>query len=177
MNRSLLLLLPFCWLLMTCKKDDGLPPETQTGANTFGCLVNGKKWIPTGGAGLFSRIEPVYGGLYDIPLNPRVIAIKVRANSPGREGMDIFVRASKVGEYIFNKSTLSINNDSKAENYAAYGDTEGRVYYTNPQATGKVIITKADTITGNVAGTFYFTARNPKGETIEVTKGRFDVKP
>ena len=38
----------------SCKKTntpsptDQLPPTTQTGANTFGCLVNGKVWIPKG---------------------------------------------------------------------------------------------------------------------------------
>ena len=34
-----------------CKKNDPtplaqLPPATQTGANTFGCLVNGQVWLP-----------------------------------------------------------------------------------------------------------------------------------
>lgn len=36
----------------SCKKDkaseDQLPPATQTGANTFGCLVNGKVFVPKG---------------------------------------------------------------------------------------------------------------------------------
>lgn len=35
-----------------CKKDKAseaqLPPVTQTGANTFGCLVNGKVFVPRG---------------------------------------------------------------------------------------------------------------------------------
>lgn len=36
-----------------CKKNklselDKLPPATQTGANTFGCLVNGKAYLPGG---------------------------------------------------------------------------------------------------------------------------------
>ena len=39
----------------SCKKEnkneDQLPPATQTGANTFGCLVNGKVWIPKGFSG------------------------------------------------------------------------------------------------------------------------------
>ncbi|MCW3074373.1 MAG: hypothetical protein JWP69_1442 [Flaviaesturariibacter sp.] len=36
---------------VSCKKDkdnDKLPPITQNGANTFGCLVNGKVWLPKG---------------------------------------------------------------------------------------------------------------------------------
>jgi len=41
-------------LLVSCKKNDpvsALPPETQTGANTFGCLVNGQPWTPQGNDG------------------------------------------------------------------------------------------------------------------------------
>ena len=51
MKRLLLLLLPLA--LLGCKKDDPkpedqLPPATRTGANTFGCLVNGQAWTPNG---------------------------------------------------------------------------------------------------------------------------------
>lgn len=48
------LLIVFTFLLLiasSCKKDankDKLPPATQTGENTFGCLVNGKVYIPKG---------------------------------------------------------------------------------------------------------------------------------
>lgn len=31
------------------KPEDQLPAATQTGANTFGCLLNGKPWMPSGG--------------------------------------------------------------------------------------------------------------------------------
>jgi len=35
-----------------CKKDHfHLPPETTTGANTFGCKVNGKVFVPRDGRG------------------------------------------------------------------------------------------------------------------------------
>tara|TARA_R110002073_G_C9371447_1_gene572214 strand:+ start:845 stop:1168 length:324 start_codon:yes stop_codon:yes gene_type:complete len=32
--------------LITLVEEDQLPPITQTGANTFGCLINGKVFIP-----------------------------------------------------------------------------------------------------------------------------------
>ena len=42
--------------LSQCKKNDinpvdQLPPATQTGANTFGCLVNRQVWLPKGNNG------------------------------------------------------------------------------------------------------------------------------
>jgi hypothetical protein len=57
---SLLLAVPYCK-----KNKDQLPSATQSGANTFGCLINGKARIPTGhGAG--SGIEPTSGGFLEL---------------------------------------------------------------------------------------------------------------
>nr|WP_315174346.1 hypothetical protein [uncultured Flavobacterium sp.] len=51
--KNLLLLILTVFTLISCDKDgqifagkDQLPPETQTGANTVGCLVNGKVFLP-----------------------------------------------------------------------------------------------------------------------------------
>ena len=53
MKHKLLSLLSIALLLMQCKKDEPSPEEqlpaaTQTGANTFGCLINGQTWEPNG---------------------------------------------------------------------------------------------------------------------------------
>ena len=54
MKNLLLLITSFVLLSSSCKKSkptnpvDQLPPETQTGANTFGCLVNGEVFKPGG---------------------------------------------------------------------------------------------------------------------------------
>lgn len=54
-----------------CKKNkpktelEKLPPITQTGANTFGCLVNGRTWIPKGFDGkpnFFVIVDPTFNG-------------------------------------------------------------------------------------------------------------------
>lgn len=52
-RRPPLLLLAALLGLSQCKKHDPdpvdqLPPATQTGANTFGCLLNGQLWTPSG---------------------------------------------------------------------------------------------------------------------------------
>jgi len=55
MKNILLLTISFFLLSSSCKKNkptnpvDQLPPETQTGANTFGCLINGEVFKPGGG--------------------------------------------------------------------------------------------------------------------------------
>ena len=50
----------FMVTLLSCKKQPVdqlslLPPATQTGANTFGCLVNGRAFLPK--KGLFSHTD------------------------------------------------------------------------------------------------------------------------
>ncbi len=48
--KTKLLILLLAILLLACNKDDdlgdSLPAATQTGANTVGCLVNGKVFLP-----------------------------------------------------------------------------------------------------------------------------------
>ncbi|MBC8151666.1 MAG: hypothetical protein H7Z72_02015 [Bacteroidetes bacterium] len=48
-------------------------------------------------------------------------------------------------------------------------------YVTSSKYTGWVSITKADTATGIVSGTFEFKAATPSGKTVTVSNGRFDV--
>lgn len=49
-----LALLSVALLLLTCKHNDPLPEPTQSGQNTFGCLINGKSYIPDGGRGFMA---------------------------------------------------------------------------------------------------------------------------
>ena len=46
----------------SCKKEiNALPDATQTGANTAGCLIDGKAWVPRGNSG--AGISPLGGGI------------------------------------------------------------------------------------------------------------------
>lgn len=51
-----------------CKKDDpeaGLPAATHTGANTFGCLVDGQVFVPLPPQGInSSKRDPLEASLY-----------------------------------------------------------------------------------------------------------------
>lgn len=52
-------------LMMGCSSDsnpeDGLPKETQTGANTFGCLIDGKLLVPRSGNN--NIVNPLSGAI------------------------------------------------------------------------------------------------------------------
>jgi len=159
-----------------CKKNkDQLPSATQSGANTFGCLIDGKAWIPTGhGAG--SGIEPTSGGFFGTPDGKRNIYIK--AYSPS-DDIHIFLKqVYTVGTYYLNKNNIGRPDFLiYPESYGGYFRDDGSYFVTDSLNTGVVRITYADTTSGIVSGTFQFTAKNPQtGPLKKITDGRFDYK-
>src|SRR5437773_8453594 len=99
------LLLCSLFLSNSCRKqknEEQLPPATQTGANTFGCLVDGKVWIPTGG-GAGSGINPTSGGFFGTPDGKRNIYIKAYSHN---DSIDIYLKQiAQPGTYYLNQNT------------------------------------------------------------------------
>ena len=159
----------------SCKKEINLlPDETQTGANTFGCLVDGKAWIPNGGSG-WAASKPISGG-YSSPL-PNVWLRTYKDN----ETIIFYIRnVNKVGTYPLNFDTQPKPANLYPQNYgevAMRSYTSGDdSYITTKTYTGSVEITRADSVNRIVSGRFSFTGVSSTGKTIKVTDGRFDCK-
>lgn len=160
---------------------DQLPPETQTGAKTFGCLVNGEAFKP-GGASLSGgsyQCNYQYLGTGANGGHYLIIAGRYQNNSQGGgSSVGLFTDSLKVHEG--NKYSLKGWN-TKGVAYAGYSsytnaynsyqtyDTDGSAY------TGELWIKKLDTVNQIVSGTFWFDAVNANGEKVEVREGRFDM--
>lgn len=140
---------------MTCKKSyiekNELPPITQTGANTFGCYVNGDVFVPRGsGANIVLSVE--------------------------KNGNDYFVKAihNEKGSIIFEFSP-SLNNEIKCFSYSNYKNQ--CLYNVCPPLNYELKIDKHDTnskiISGRFSYTFPATAACPE---VKITEGRFDLK-
>ncbi len=87
--------------------------------------------------------------------------------------------ATKPGTYLLNQSTAHFPNHSAS--YAYYVErrfTPTNEWITNIQYTGKVEITRIDTVNNIISGTFEFSAINLYNtpQPITITDGRFDVK-
>jgi len=137
-----------------------LPPATQTGANTFGCKVNGKVWLPSETAWMEFR----EGGISLVAKNKLTPQQTVIIN---------------IGKYVING--VGTYNISKLTPYYSNGyfRNESKHFETDDTNTGTIIITRLDTTKFNyiVSGTFNFKARDEiTGETVEVTEGRFDLR-
>jgi len=172
-NIFLLILLIGSLLLTACKKEvDTLPPATQKGLNTFGCLLNKKAWIPTGG-GFFSLINPTSGGFFVTPDGS--LNIYIAANSE-RESVEFFLYHAKTpGIYKLNTSPASMYPES----YGSYsiGDALGNTdyFFSDHIHTGSVTITRADITNRIVSGTFDMQLfQSSSGRVMNITKGRFD---
>lgn len=167
-----------CVIIVSCKKDvDELPPITQTGANTFGANVNGELWVPAGFgiAQTSPKLEVRYLPGRDIIINARNFS-----SSPTETEFEIYLRnVTTPGVYLLNTTTGKYPNSSG--NYAYYlirKITPTDDWITSSQFTGRVEITKTDTVNRIVSGTFEFTAQNinPSSSPLTVTDGRFDLK-
>ena len=175
--------LPATWLLAAllglgqCKKNDApdpaatLPPATQTGANTFGCLVNGQAWTPRGNNGRSN-----YTVDYDPGLNGGLFSLKTyRYPDESANFQDITMGVNsnfRVGTYSFRSSqrTLAAFNDIKTN--CLWISTDTATTYRR----GTLTITRLDAQAGIVSGTFAFTLYKPGCDSVRATQGRFDRK-
>ena len=163
-----------------CKKTgvDALPPETQEGKNTFGCLVDGKAWIPTGTGAIGSR--PIVGGyisaLPPVYSNDTNVSLLI---SRDNERILFYVRnVDRVGTYPLNFDTQPEPASLYPQNYGgfiSYYTGGGDSYMTTTNYTGSVEITKADRSNTILSGRFSFTGVSSTGKIIKVTDGRFDL--
>lgn len=176
------ILLTTTLLAASCKKTkpttaltelEKLPPITQTGANTFGCLVDGKAWLPngskpqTGGSNIQVYVDSTFqGGRFSIVGHQyNNFQSKVgfgSANCTNAGYFDISLPSNGIDYNRF------INNVNTCE-YSSFDQGTYRRGFFN--------ISRYDLANGIFSGTFEFTIKSQScGDTIRITNGRFDVK-
>ena len=189
-----LTLLLYILVLTSCSNDettnqiDLLPPATQTGANTFGCLIDGKVLLPRSGNN--SLVFPLsgvnlFGGhpnVYDY-FELEVIDYK---SSPTAS---LFFHLHKavengIGTFVIDASNGMGDIDGFSNNYIHCvifnSQTNSFQQYVSFENSGTYNITRLTLSTGSgavIAGTFNCRVRNinnPNDE-IEITQGRFDI--
>ena len=172
-------------ILASCKKDkteptelSKLPAATQIGANTFGCLVNGKAWVAKRNDCFIicsSSFKIYYdgssGGYFGIE------AVKIDTKNNISERIDVFFDSSN----FKTEHIVTINNPLITVRFANYSNGNNcSNYQHNLDSTvvhfGKVNFTRYDLSNGIFSGTFNFTLTKPGCETITITEGRFDKK-
>jgi hypothetical protein len=166
-----------------CKKDnnntnpvDQLPPATQTGANTFGCLINGKAFTPGGsalsGPDLFSFYQ------YLIPNTPAGYDFDVSATDK-RNSCNVTGISFGFDSVSMNVGTyrLQLGKNGQGGGRISKGICNGNsgVYNTDDSIGGQLTLTRFDLTYQIASGTFWFNVLDNNGDTIKITDGRFDV--
>jgi hypothetical protein len=166
LNMVLLLALAGC---EGCKKDEPkpktelekLPPITQEGKNTFGCLVNGKAFVPLS---FDSRAVYQLGTLQ----------ISGTRFEPYLQ-LGIIVNEKNYG--LLNTTSYHLNGfpDSFIGAYSENSAQSCTYEYQNC-FTGKITLSKLDRIRYIISGTFDFVTVAKDCDTLKITDGRFDIR-
>jgi hypothetical protein len=135
-----------------------LQPITTSGENTFGCVINGRTIkYPS-----FIFSDLLYAWLYD----GTDIAIK---SSIGLETIYFF--KINVDVTSFDPSQIECKNEFDCESFFySYNNSDTYNAYE-----GVLEIIHFDAANQIIAGTFWFNGENDKGQTVQVTDGRFDI--
>jgi len=161
-NLILLLLLASC---DGCKKEDPkpltelekLPPATQEGKNTFGCLVNGKAFLPEtsidAGAVYQSGILQIFGTRYD----------------PFRQFGMVILEKYYGGSLTTTSYPLNKFPDSSC---SATFQNPKCDYEPQNCTDGKITLTKIDRVNYIISGIFDFTLAKTGCELGKSTKDR-----
>lgn len=160
------------------KPEDQLPPATQTGANTFGCLLNGQPWTPTYNFAIGT--SPPLRVTYDPTYTGGSLQIRaIRAVTGLPDGQYIFLGCSSLS----NPGIYPMSIAGPAGVYYSTGLRSGpcqEYRYDNHtpgfSMQGQLVITHLDLRAGIIAGTFSFTLAQTGCDTVRVTQGRFDKK-
>lgn len=163
----LLLLLAQC---DRCKEEvkplselDKLPPATQQGKLTFGCLINGKAFSETNTGNMVAIYQQ--GNLFfGVDKDSKDYAT----------GMDISISDPIELNKNYDLTQLPHNRARFIKRNLA---NDATCYYDFANTlSGQVIITKLDRQKFIVSGTFEYTTALPNCDTIRITDGRFDLQ-
>ncbi|HZH94581.1 MAG TPA: hypothetical protein VEY06_01800 [Flavisolibacter sp.] len=160
---------------LRCQRNKGselerLPAITQTGAGTFGCLINGKAYTSRGHSGnnpnFYIIADPEYFGNLDIRT--------YHYENGKKESLKMFCY-----DVTPSPQTYSVNNASRI--WLTYDNENNGCVFLQDSAnyvSGYLKITRYDLQNGIIAGEFeckFFDAAT-SCDTIKITNGRFDYK-
>lgn len=176
MRNTFLLLITLSLLSTTsCNNDDDqpqnpidqLPLATQTGENTFGCLLDGEVFIPGGGTNpLDSVYQFVNGGYY----------FSVQGNKRNSENNLLTISIGVLNIELIQGTTYQLleNEDGNATASFLISTLSN---YTSINNSGELTITKLDTENQIISGVFWFDVVHPLTDEIaEIREGRFDME-
>lgn len=168
---------------MACSDDDDamtpvacLPPATQTGENTFGCLINGKPWV--------AEIEPgvISASLRSLDMNYDETGFGDFYDNKWRMDANLIWEDSTNEFFIFKARYLTsitrlTHNANNIEIIFNTDRNNFNWYYLDTILPYQISILELDTLRNICSGTFNFYAlSSDQSDTLHITEGRFDKR-
>ncbi|MFK7834336.1 MAG: hypothetical protein AB8B52_13765 [Winogradskyella sp.] len=150
-----------------CQGVDCLPEATQTGAGTFGCLVNGEPFVDNSGS--FNCYYQFNNGNY-------YFNISGEFNSK----VPLIISLATNGLAISSNSSYQLLDESQGNFYAEVTFDNNPPTFLNDNTTdnnnsGLITIDQIDYTTNIVSGTFSFEIVDEEnGKVYTISDGRFD---
>lgn len=156
------------FLVIGCKDDDDcqgidcLPAATQTGAGTFGCLVNGEPFVDN--SGFFNCFYQLIDGEF---------FFGIQAEDDVSQITQVFLGSNESQIQLNNPITL--NSDMPGNFYGGISLINLGGNIRTSINSGSITFTEFNTDSNIVSAVFEFSIQIPStGETVEITEGRFD---
>ena len=171
--KKLIILSLITLAFVSCDKDDNpqttnpvnqLPAATQIGANTFGCLLDGKVFKPGNGANLLDCVyQFIDGGYY----------FSLQANRRDQNNIPILLGCSSQNLQIFEGQTYLLKEKIDGNAYGTYSYA-ANFTYTSQMQNGELKISKLTSTI--VSGTFWYDIIDYQGNLHQIREGRFDMQ-
>lgn len=178
----------FALTFANCENNDPqeqLPPITQTGANTFGAIVDGRLFVPKGTISfnpLGSRNKElgvfVGSDFFDKNGDDKWFITTFNSEDNPRTYIYIYLPTllNSPTDFVINKSDGSERNDlSNAHIYCLIN--KGEFQYLSFENSGVLNFSKIDIVNGLYSGTFSakLKSKDNENDVIEIKEGRFDI--
>ena len=173
--KKLLSILMFASIFIACNKDDDpkptnpidqLPPATQTGENTFGCLLDGEVFKP----GFYNNSYNCYYQFLD-----GEYYFAVGASKKNNDNLLIGLALRTEKKQILQGELYNLVELIDGEASASY--TIGlNSFRTSQMNSGELKITKLDFTNNIVSGTFFYDVKDSQNIVHQIRDGRFDMR-
>jgi hypothetical protein len=135
-----------------CESVDCLQSATQTGENTFGCLLDGEAFIPDSG---INPLDCVYQFV--------------------NEGYYFALKGNKRDENNNSNLIALLTDDLQISEGGTYA-LAGIFSYTSSMNSREMTINKLYSENQTVSGTFWFDVIDQNGDLRQIREGRFDMQ-
>ncbi len=163
-------------VLACCNKDDNptlpqtpvsqLPPATQTGANTVGCLLDGEVFKPDNLPNSTNCFYQYVNSKYYF-----TIAFTRKDKNNNLLGIDVGTNEKEIIQDETYQLVEYLPNNASAT--YIFNLTQN---FTDNIHKGQLKITKLDKINFIVSGTFWFDVMDSSGVIHQIREGRFDMR-